>query len=143
MMKRYTLIMIMVCAAAVAQGADYLERAVYWCHQNGHTEATLAGTEFLNMGKGKGVLSYIVFQADSWKFAGPSKATLDALDGPIVDAWIDAYKKGRACDYAQWENAKLRAVIKLMVIEINKLRQNAGLPTYEKPQIVTALKAEM
>jgi hypothetical protein len=122
---------------------NYLERALYWCHHNGHTEATLLMTEVLNMGTGKGALSYIIFQADSWKIVGPSKGELDALDGPTVDAWVEDYKKDLECDYDTWSEDRLRAVIKLMVVEINKLRQELSLPVYTKAQVEAALKAEM
>ena len=140
-MKYYAILLGLILATS-AHAADYLDRALYWCHHNGHTEATKALTEVLNMGTGKGTLSYIVYQAESWKFAGPSKATLDALDEGTVDAWVAGYDAGLKADYDNWEK-RLRALTRLFVIEINKLRALHSLPEYTKAQVVNALKGEL
>ena len=91
-MKRLLLGVILVCAPCLVRAADGLERALYWCHHNGHTNATLAMTEVLTVVKGEGALSYIGTNFDAWKIGSPpSKAVLEALDGPTVDAWMAAY----------------------------------------------------
>lgn len=83
------LIPIFLLLATIAHGASYNDRVWYWCHQNGHTEVDQSLVQALVMKGKKGALSYICFNADSWKIANPpSKATLDALDEATVDAWV-------------------------------------------------------
>lgn len=53
----------------------------------------------------------------------------------------EAYKEGVA-DYDTWLPRE-KVLCKLFVKEINKLRSNAGLPTYSKAQVKAALKNEV
>ena len=92
---RKMLTALLILAAGAASAADYPARAWYWCHQNNHTNVTRDLSQALTMGPRKGALSYIVYNAKAWKFAGPSKATLTALDGPTVDAWVLTKKRER------------------------------------------------
>jgi hypothetical protein len=76
------------------------------------------------------------------QYGDGSEVAFSALASQVVVDGISAAKT-EAADYALWQNDKLRAIIKLMVVEINKLRQELSLTTYNKTQIEAALKAEM
>jgi hypothetical protein len=121
---------------ADAQATDWEKVPLYWYYQNVST----------NVPPLQDIVEMRIVDGErrfKWSVPNPpTKAALEALNAAAV-AWYPGWCKEVAADYALWENAKLRAVIKLMVIEINKLRQNAGLPTYDKAQVEAALAAEM
>ena len=144
-MRQTTLWAIMLLAATTTLAADYNDRVLYWCHNNGHTNATKKLTEVINKttdGK-KGALSYISHSFDSWKIgAPPSKATLDALGEATVDAWIADREKDEKANIDAWAE-KLKALAKLTFKEINKLRVKNGDAEYTWDQFKTAMKNEL
>ena len=73
--------------------------------------------------------------------AKPTEAELQAVEADAID-WMLNKTKDTEANYDEWD-AKMKALIKLMVIEINKLRVKNGDAPYTKEQIKAALKAEM
>ena len=84
--------------------ADYRERAIYWCHHNGHADIGDDLTQVMDMKNGtQGRLSDIMWSAEAWTIEpAPSKADLDALDGATVDAWIADRTKDAESDPTNW-----------------------------------------
>ena len=132
----FAILAIMFGMAIGAQAASYADRAWYWCQNNGHTEVGRDLKDGINMTAKKGALSYICWNADSWKFEGPSKATLDALDEATVDAWVADQKKDEIAD----KDMDL-AIIKALVKVIN-LRPPDG-EKISAAEMRAAIKAEL
>ena len=70
-----------------------------------------------------------------------SQADYDALPVAVVAAGIDAART-EAANYDKWRDQE-KALARLFVKEINKLRALYGLPPYTAAQVKAALKAEM
>ena len=134
MKKLVIALLVMVATSAV--GADYLERALYWCNHNGHP--CTVPSEVLNIAGTKGALSYICWGAESWKFANPpSKADLDALDEATVDAWVAAQKaEGEAEAIYDGDTGVL---LQAFAVELKKVNSGMNLPS--KANVIAKYKA--
>jgi len=72
----------------------------------------------------------------------PSKATIDAINDATAIAWFKDYNDIEAANYDKWSKRE-KAMFKLIIKEINKLRVKDGDPAYTGDQIKSALKAGM
>lgn len=130
----YKTIISILFMAGLIQAADYSDRAWYWCQHNGHTEATAGLKEVIDARQDgrKGDLFYISWSAQSWKIAEPpSKATLDALDGATIDAWILDQKRTKESVISFDDDAGLM------------LRAFMSLLKAKNPSLVMPNRAEM
>lgn len=78
--------------------------------------------------------------------AGVSQTKLDAEIAAYKQADADAWQESKAVtesESAIYSDVALFAVVKLLVSEINKLRQRAGLATYTAEQVKAAIQDEI
>ena len=80
---------------------------------------------------------------DKWQstVAKPTQAELEAIEATAI-AWKADKTKTADADFTAWTERE-KALCKLFVAEINKLRALHGLPAYTEAQVKAALKAEM
>lgn len=71
----------------------------------------------------------------------PTKADLEAIEATAI-AWKREKTNTTDAEYQAWTKRE-RALCRLFVKEINKLRAHAGLSQYKEAQVKAALKAEM
>lgn len=74
-----------------------------------------------------------------WKKAGNDWVGMTASEQAAVD---DAEKAGKA-DFDGWDNEQMKALCKVLLDEINVLRQKAGLPQRTAEQMKTAIKSKL
>jgi hypothetical protein len=84
-----------------------------------------------------------VIVIENWKstVAQPTKADLEAVEATAI-AWLSDKSKTDDANFEAW-TAREKALCKLFVKEINKLRALHSLPAYTVEQVKAALKAEM
>jgi hypothetical protein len=79
-----------------------------------------------------------------WKLADaiPTEKDLEKVKDQALAWWEDKQKTQRA-DFENWDNKELRALVKVLVDEINTLRAKDGLQPRTTDQLKTAIKAKM
>ena len=132
------IIAILIMTTAISADAGYAEKVRYWYSQNVSTNVP-ALNEIISMqdnSDGQGV--HFIWRIDN----PPSRATIDAIDDSTATAWFNDEQATKESDYGKWSKRE-KAMFKLIIKEINKLRVKNGDPAYTVGQIKAALKAEM
>ena len=132
-------ILALLLMASISHGANYCDRVWYWCHQNGHTDVDQTLAQALVMKGKKGALSYICFNADSWKIEGaPDKATLDALDGAIVDAWVKG--QNNTAEGTAIYDGDVGKLIQAVVARLKANNPTLNVPAGFKDEVIAKFK---
>ena len=79
-----------------------------------------------------------------WKLAAPkpTKTELKAVEAVAVP-WYQNRIKAQKADFNNWSNEELKALVKVLLDELNILRQKAGLQERTADDLKQALKAKM
>jgi|GEM_PF-7096535 len=79
-----------------------------------------------------------------WKLpsAIPTKAELEAVESQAV-AWYADRERAKKADFDNWSHEELKALVKVLLEEINILRQREGLAPRTGDQIKNAIKAKL
>lgn len=79
-----------------------------------------------------------------WKLAAPkpTKEDLEAVEA-IAVPWYQNRIKEKKADFDNWSNEELRALVKVLLDELNILRQKTGLPAKTADDLKQALKTKM
>ena len=79
-----------------------------------------------------------------WKLpdAIPSEADLEAVSAPALVWWAEKQRAQKA-DFDTWDNQELKALIKVLLNEINILRQEVGLEPRTASQLKNAIQTNL
>jgi hypothetical protein len=79
-----------------------------------------------------------------WKLVAPkpTKEELQAVETQAVAWWREKQKTDKA-NYEDWSAVELRALVKVLLDEINVLRQKQGLPARTPEQLKSAIKEKL
>lgn len=131
-------LIIIIALIAMSVSAGPAEKVRYWYSQNvSETVPPLDDiVQLQDNSDGQGVRY-------TWLIDNPpSKATIQAIDNATAVAWSLDQRKDKTADYDNW-TAREKALIKVLMSEINTLRVKAGLQARTKVQIIEALKTEL
>jgi len=136
-MKHITAIIIAASLAATAAHAAKRVQYAAWLINNGHDASAV---EFKGTWNDGSVSDVPV--AATWPegVAIPSEQDLPTVEA--ARAVIADKRKTDDADFEAWSKRE-RALARLFVKEINKLRAEHGLPAYTAAQVKAALKAEL
>ncbi|OGV60486.1 MAG: hypothetical protein A2498_06025 [Lentisphaerae bacterium RIFOXYC12_FULL_60_16] len=117
-------------------GAAHAQANLAWCLE--YMTRDYPGSTWLLQDDGAGV--YI----REWHsaLAKPEQGQVEAV-WPEAQAWKTDQIRSAQADFERWDRKELVALVKLLVKEINILRQNAGLPERTASDVKQALKAEL
>lgn len=72
----------------------------------------------------------------------PTKAELEAVEVQAL-AWYDDKTKTKEADFETWDKAKLKALVLVMMNELNILRAKHGLAPRTTVQLKAAIKSKL
>ena len=134
-MKRITLIAVIACLACQAYA---LEPALWdiclkYKFQN-------ADEDSWKVDRDKAGKAFIY----DWKLAAaiPTESEMEAVSTQAL-AWWTEKQKARKADFENWSSEELKALVKVLLKEINTLRAKANLEPRTADQLKTAIQAEM
>jgi len=133
---KYAILIIMMMA--INANAGYPEKIKYWYSQNVSTNVPPLEEIIMMQDNSDGQGVHFKWHIEN----PPSKATIDAIDDATAIAWSTNEDDEKLSDYTVWSKRE-KAMFKLIVKEINKLRVKTGDPAYTVEQIKSALKEEM
>jgi len=64
-------------------------------------------------------------------------------EAPTARTWLANYRKDTKANFDNWTNAELKAVVKVLLDEINILRAKASLPARTPAQLKQAIKDKL
>ena len=136
---KYLLTVLIMVTAINTQAAGMASRVKYWNYMIAGDTNTTEVAEIVTLtdhSDGQGTRF-------KWKIQNPpTKAQLTALDDATVEAWAKSESDSAKADYEVWSD-KEKAMLKLLIKEINILRVKAGVPVRTPAQVKNALKAEL
>lgn len=135
MMKRYAISMIigLVIGSVISGNALDWSKCLQYKFQSADPK-----TAWMLQDDGNGV--YI----RKWNLpdAQPTKAELEAVEAQAI-VWYNDKTKTSQADFENWDRQELVAFAKVMLDEINVLRQTLGLQPRTLAQLKSAIKAKL